>query len=770
MINKKQIISTFILILGSLQLMSQTTIRGDVTDNSGKPLPYAIIAYNMQNDSSESKFAEADSTGKFYLTVRAMPIIVNVSYLSYATSTVVCKDNRDLHISLIPDSLSLDEVVVKGQRPKLKLTEGGIQVNVTGTALEKLGNAEDVLLHMPMIRKKGDEIDVFGKGAPTIYINGIEMRSDKELQQLKSTDIKDINLVLNPGSQYDATSTSVILINTIRKKDPGLSVDVSGAYGKGRKHKDKAEMEANVNYTFNNLNLFGSMWVNNEGALQDADIIQKANSNNSAYTESIFMNNRNRNRNGHIMAGFNYMGDSSNGGMKYYLYVPMRNSMSSMFNNDITVENTDYDQLMNLTEGRTHPKVGHRVSSYYNLNFGKSNLKMDADFMHTGYDTSNDIKEQSKANSDRHLTTTNSVRNTLFAFKMSLSVPILGGKYNIGTEDTYTKRKDIYEEELGYVPTANGRFRQTSLAFFTGYTYDFDFLSLSASIRYENVNYTYEDAAKTHKVFNNFFPSISVDASIGQVGLNLSYTSKIARPSYRQLSNDVQYASMYSLMTGNPLLENTTIDDLSLIMGWNFIQFVLDYSSRHHDIIYYSYPMSGNQYVLMTTYKNIPRVSVLAPTLVVSPQLGIWNPEITIGLMKQWLKRTEYLTGKFEKPIWNFELSNNFKTSNGWLAVIDFNCQTKGNSQNAYINKNVYDLSLNFSKSLCKDKVNIKFAVDDILNHNNDASTLYCPNVNLSESNRYFGRCATVTIRYTFNRQESKYKGTGAGSGEMNRL
>ena len=223
-------------------------------------------------------------------------------------------------------------------------------------------------------------------------------------------------------------------------------------------------------------------------------------------------------------------------------------------------------------------------------------------------------------------------------------------------------------------------------------------------------------------------------------------------------------------MTGNPLLENTTIDDLSLIMGWNFIQFVLDYSSRHHDIIYYSYPISGNPYVLMTTYKNIPRVSVLAPTLVVSPQIGIWNPEITIGFMKQWLKRTEYLTGKFEKPIWNFEVSNNFKTSNGWLAVIDFNCQTKGNSQNAYINKNVYDLSLNFSKSLCKDKLNIKFAVDDILNHNNDASTLYCPNVNLSESNRYFGRCATVTIRYTFNRQESKYKGTGAGSGEMNRL
>ena len=117
MTNTKRLLSVLILILGSLELMSQTTIRGEVTDNSGKPLPYAIIAYNMKNDSSESKLTEADSTGKFSLPAKTIPIIVHVSYLSYATSTVVCKDYKYLHISLIPDSLTLDDMVVKGQRP-----------------------------------------------------------------------------------------------------------------------------------------------------------------------------------------------------------------------------------------------------------------------------------------------------------------------------------------------------------------------------------------------------------------------------------------------------------------------------------------------------------------------------------------------------------------------------------------------------------------------------------------------------------------------------
>lgn len=770
MIIVKKLSIMFVLLFVCLDIHTQTTIKGIVTGTVNEQLPFAIIEYSELNDSSNAEIITADSTGLFSISIKHLPIVIRTSYLSYSTSTILCKDNKYLHITLQPDTLSLGEVIVKGQRPKVSLTSEGVLTNVAGTTLGKLGNCEDVLLHMPMIHKNGDKLDVFGKGTPTVYINGIEVHDDNELRQLKSSEIKDIELILNPGSRYNASSTSIIKIETIRKKDKGLSLALEGTFGKGRKHKDDTELEANINYNFKKWELLGSLWVDGIGSIQDAAISQSVKINDS-WLELIDMKNHIRNRNGQIMAGFNYMGDSLSLGMKYSVYVPMHNNGFSIFNNNMMVSGHDYDQLTNTTILRTIPKLGNRISAYCNIEEEKAKLDMSVDFLSDGYDTYSNIEEQSKANNSRILTTSNCVRNTLVATKISLSVPVSGGKFNIGTEDSYTRRKDIYENAQGYVPTTNGKFHQTSLAFYTSYSYNLDFLQLEANIRYENVSYTYKDVNNTHKVFNNFFPSFSLGTQIGKVNLNASYSSRITRPSYRQLSNDVTYASMYSLQTGNPVLDNTTINDVSLTMNWKFIQFNLDYLLKHHDIIYYSYPMSKNSFVLMTTFRNIPRVKTLMPTFVVSPQIGIWNPELTVAFMKQWVKSSEYVGNyKLNNPIWNIEISNNFESQNGWLTVIDFSLQTKGDYQNAYIYKNIYDLNFSIIKSLLKGKLNVKFSIEDILNHNNDASTMYCPNIILSQTNKYYKRCALLTIRYIFNKKKSKYKGSSAGNSEINRL
>ena len=72
------------------------------------------------------------------------------------------------------------------------MTTEGIQTNVENTVLSKLGTGEDVLAHVPGITKKDDAFEVFGKGAPLIYINGRLMRDASELDQLKSENIKSV--------------------------------------------------------------------------------------------------------------------------------------------------------------------------------------------------------------------------------------------------------------------------------------------------------------------------------------------------------------------------------------------------------------------------------------------------------------------------------------------------------------------------------------------------------------------------------------------------
>ena len=48
------------------------------------------------------------------------------------------------------------------------------------------------------------------KGSPIIYVNGRLLRDLSELDQLKSEDIKNVELITSPGARYDASVKAVI--------------------------------------------------------------------------------------------------------------------------------------------------------------------------------------------------------------------------------------------------------------------------------------------------------------------------------------------------------------------------------------------------------------------------------------------------------------------------------------------------------------------------------------------------------------------------------
>lgn len=125
MIIVKKLSIMFVLFV-CLNIHAQTTIKGIVTGTVNEPLPYAIIAYTELNDSSDAGTITTDSTGLFSISIKHLPIVIITSYLSYSTNTILCKDNKYLHITLQPDTLSLGEVIVKGQKPKVRLTNEGV--------------------------------------------------------------------------------------------------------------------------------------------------------------------------------------------------------------------------------------------------------------------------------------------------------------------------------------------------------------------------------------------------------------------------------------------------------------------------------------------------------------------------------------------------------------------------------------------------------------------------------------------------------------------
>lgn len=767
----KGIVLFIMLFICSYNMLAQTEMNIRITDTTGAPLPYAQISYYAKADSSASQYAVSDSLGLIHVIAKDFPLNITAEYIGYKSKKVVCDKAQPLSISLEEDVQKLKGVTITGTRPKLKISREGFVANIQSSALSKIGSAEDVLQHIPMIRNTNEGLVFFGKGKPTIYIDGKEMRNQDELKELKSCDINEIEVITNPSSKYDATVKSIIKVKTKHHKDNSLSADAMIKEGLGRKNRYLTTESVSIEKRTKRFDVLGSLWYSMDSSTQLAKMNLHKNA-NAITDESNTLNDVTKSRDTHLNLGLNYdLNDSNSVGAKYTLYIPTHGNSHTLLDNLVTQESAIYDQLTNNTDSKTNNRTGQTLNVFYDGKIGKVGLETDFTYLNNGHSETNAINETSIKEDNRLLSTENAVNNSLYAFKFSANIPAWKGSVDVGTEDSYTKRGDIFYSDNQYVSSSNSHFNKMYASLFADYSLDLPFGNLTAGIRYEHFDYKYSGENVIKKTYDNFFPSVSFSTQIGPVNLLASYSSKTERPEYRQLSNDVFYASMYSLQTGNPLLNNTTIHDASLSTSWKFLQFQLDYTNYHDAIIYYNYPYANNDMVTMTTYRNIPTIKQLTSAFVISPSFGIYTPQLTIALQKQWIKSKELIgETNLTKPILLVDFSNTFDFGKKWLLDMNLNFQSKGDYQNAHVYKNVWGLDLGISKSLFNEKVNIKLEGQDLLNMNNDASIVYSPNIQLSQTNKYYRRMVVLTLRYRLNEKGNKHNGTTAGQEEIDKL
>ncbi len=121
----------------------------------------------------------------------------------------------------------LRELVVKGSLPNTRLKGNAMITRVEGTPLASSGTLGELLVKVPGMTGSEDSPEVLGKGIPLIYLNGRLLRDESELKRLRSEDIRDVEVINNPGAQYDATVRAVVRIRTKRQQGEGLSLDLT---------------------------------------------------------------------------------------------------------------------------------------------------------------------------------------------------------------------------------------------------------------------------------------------------------------------------------------------------------------------------------------------------------------------------------------------------------------------------------------------------------------------------------------------------------------
>ena len=169
-------------------------LRGTIIDEQGLPVAFANIAVLNPADSTLLCGGVSNESGIFVIPIDQTNFLVRISYIGYKTIYKQCNSTELGTIRMQPETQTLKGVTVKGHVPQYKMTTGGMTVDIQNSLLKDVGTADDVLSMLPQVQGNDGNFTVFAKGTPEIYINNKKVQNARELKQLKSTDIKSVDV------------------------------------------------------------------------------------------------------------------------------------------------------------------------------------------------------------------------------------------------------------------------------------------------------------------------------------------------------------------------------------------------------------------------------------------------------------------------------------------------------------------------------------------------------------------------------------------------
>ncbi|MBR1541915.1 MAG: outer membrane beta-barrel protein [Bacteroidaceae bacterium] len=763
-------------------------IGGKVTDAQGEPLAYVNVVLLSLPDSAFVQGAVTDTEGKFKIVSNRNEGLLQVSFVGYQTQYV--KAANGLTIVLEEDAQMLGEVVVKAQLPKTKLTGEGLQTNVKGSVLEHAGTADDVLAKTPGLIKGPNGLEVMGKGSPLVYINGRKITDASELSRLQSNEIQSVEVITNPGAQYDATVRSVVRIRTIRRQGDGFGFNLNVSDSQSLKWKKGNDPSAafNMNYRTGGVDFFAGINYNRNTSRQIAEIDRKT------YAKRMIENNSD--------LSLDYFGQSlyGNAGVNWQIddkhFVGGKFEWGTQLSHKTEMNTGDMVQedgvLIDKLTTRSVDRIGGKtpynmgVNLYYNGTIG-SKLGVDVNLDYYGSKDSRKSvsNETSTMTHDAEILSHSDNNGHLYAAKAIVSYPIWKGQLQVGTEESFSRRDNNYTITGIDIPASKAEVKEDIYAGFANYGFNLPKIGqISAGIRYENVHYTYLDAVtpanNLTRNYGNWFPTVSFAGRVGKVQLMLNYSARTRRPNYAQLSSAISYDNRYLLQSGNAQLQPELIHNVSATAVWKFLTFMVNYSRTNDPIMTWSSPYNDEGVILVKPRNIDTPFRMLVVYSMINHTIGPWTMSYTLGIQKQWLtinapdSRTSsgFRETKFnDKPIGVMQLNNTFRLNGGWQLELGGLMQTKGYTQNIYMRDAFFNLTAAVQKTLLKDNsLVLRIEGNDLIHTAKTNVDSDFGSHTISQNNMMDTQRVKFSLRYTFNAAQSKYRGTGAGTDQKSRM
>lgn len=713
----KTLTTVVFFFLSITTAFTQHSISGKIVDEQNQSLPFAnIILYKIgSNENPQGTVSNDDGTFKLD-KITSGKYRIEISMLGFETYKIKefeINSNKTYNITLKENTQTLNEVVIKSKRPVIKQTSEKLIVDLEKSEMINT-SLQDVMRKVPGVLVTNNGISIAGKGGVRILINGKTteyMDVETLLRDFPADNISKIEVVEQPGAEYDASGSGAI-INIILKKNVRLGThgntnlwageDEGFEYGTGfsiASYKNKLNWQTSITHS-------KPTWRD--------DLFLTRTVKDTIYDQIT-------------KEPYNPVNFSISGNIDYYINDKHSIGIGGRWNsrnskrtvNSITniIKPTETDILLS-NNNFDRKRKNFNINPYYEFKTDTDKLIVDFNYV--------DFK--------------NDNTNTLFETAGS-TVPFIdrryiqNGKYNIKTyRADYTKTfsdnfklsagtrfADVNtDNDLQSLKDENGNFTlinnessqflidETIFAVYSKVNASYGKWSFSGGLRYEDSNtdgtsiFMENNVEKTEikkRPISKLFPSASISREITEVlGASLSYSYRIQRPSYSSLNAFATFLDPFSAGEGNPNLTPSYTNNYQFNLTYEGQPFFTIGYSKTDDVIFQLITQNNTTAQIRQIDVNVENNSnwnfrLFAPLSFIK---GVEGYTGFIGTNTDYQSSTYnldlnkwnlywFIQASYQLP-WdiNFELSGNYGTGAlegqievDWLAELDFSFSKK---------------------------------------------------------------------------------------------
>ena len=753
-------------------MMEAQNIHGRVINQDNNPVDgVAVVLQTL--DSTYVDAVVTDSLGDFMLEHQAVQTYrLLFQHLLYEPVQKEISSADAGSILLQSKDYELEGVVVKAERPQVKVENGALKYDVPQLMKDKaLNNAFEVLAQIPGVVAKDDIVQLLGTGSPGIVINGQLTTMSMEqlinlLKTIPASRVQNVEVMYNAPARYNMKGALInVVLDTVTDTAQALQGEVGVNYL--QQHYSGGKVHANLLYSTSRLSVDFLIDGYKGRSYMGEDILARHTLQDKVTEINQLGRGSASPTTGTIRVGLDYTFKNEDKLSTSYYLNPKKSDT-------YRISTTSFQELkptlsaLDERESRTDvddKSTLHNVRLQYNSHFGLiaggDFTRYHAPFFQTFVEngksgTLTDMQNNSKQNISQGALFINHTHT--FGAGWTLNYGVHGGFTSSKTSiDYYYNKGNGYE--LDPASLENNRQKEYSGNIFAEMSKSFnEHFSATASLKTEYFKSDYTSNGVKSTLWDDwaFFPNASLSYMFSPSHiLQLNVNSDKTYPAYWNLTPQQTPLNSYSVVVGNPALKPFRSYEGQLLyilkQKYTFIAFT-SYDPDYFAQLPYQ---STSELKNIFRYENMDFQLQSGIGAVVPFRVGeFWSSQATLTGIRMQEKSVHFHDLSFNnvKYVIQAILNNTFTLSKSRPNLkLDLNgMYLSGAVQGIYSVSNLYDVTAALKWQFADDKATLMLKCNNIFKGN-------VPVTEIDESGQYSRikqlddtRCFTVSFIWKF--------------------